>query len=375
MQLESRLQKSLEKRKDQGNLRQLSHQKGSIDFYSNDYLGLARNQELFEQIKTEQQKWPSNGATGSRLLSGNHRIAEDVETQLAQIFHSEKALLFNSGYSANQSILSSVPQKGDTIIYDELSHACIKEGARLSLAKRYTFKHNSLQDLQHKLSISQGQAFVIIESVYSMDGDTAPLEEIIELCKQYEAALIIDEAHTTGVIGEAGAGFCVDKKLEDHLFARIYTFGKAMGIHGACIAGSQTMIDYLVNFARPFIYTTALPPHSILAIKCAFNYLKNNQHLQVDLKNKVSLFNQKFDNQLAQSFTKITSNHPIQSILIPGNLEVRRIAEMLQHNDLDVRPILSPTVKKGEERLRICLHTFNSAHDISKLIDTLAGLK
>jgi len=374
MRLEDRLEKDLEKRLKDNSLRTLKPESELIDFFSNDYLGLAKNQKLFSQINEAHQHYPFNGATGSRLLSGNSNLYGEIETQLADNLMAEAVLIFNAGYNANLAILSSIPKKGDTIIYDELAHACIKDGARLSLAKRFSFKHNNLPDLELKLQKAEGNVFVVVEAVYSMDGDSCPLEELIQLTKQYNANIVLDEAHTTGLYGPNSSGLSGKLNLQNDIFARIYTFGKAMGAHGAAIAGSKNLINYLINFARPFIYTTALPHHSIITIKYAFKFLAQNQELQQQVLNKVRLFNGLFRGKLSDRFRKIESEHPIQSIVIPGNHNVKKVTDHLVKQGFDVRPILSPTVKKGQERLRICLHVYNTDDDISLLIDTLAAL-
>lgn len=374
MSLEDRLKKELLKRKQENNLRELSYQPGLIDFYSNDYLGLARNESLYRLIAKKHSEIPFNGATGSRLLSGNTSYYEEVEEKLATIFKAEAALIFNSGYTANLAVLSTLPKKGDTVIYDELAHACIKDGVRLNLANRFSFRHNDIADLEKKLKIASGDIFIVIESVYSMDGDESPLADICNLAEHYSAKIIIDEAHTTGIYGVNGAGLSVNKNLQNKIFARIYTFGKAMGIHGAAVAGSKALKEYLVNFARPFIYTTALPPHSLAAIDQSFDFLKNNGSLQQTVMEKVRLFKRYFSEKISR-FKRTKSDHPIQSILIGGNSETRKAASFLQERKFDVRPILSPTVKIGQERLRICLHTYNTDNDIRQLIDTLALIR
>ena len=310
-----------------------------------------------------------NGATGSRLLTGNSIFTLSVENKLATIFKVEATLLFNSGYTANLAVLSSIPQKGDTILYDELSHACIKDGARLSLAKRYSFKHNDLDDLEKKIKISTGQLFIVVESIYSMDGDVCPLQEIASLAKKYNAVIILDEAHSTGVIGEGGSGLASLQGIEKEIDIRIHTFGKAMGVHGACVCGSQILIDYLINFARPFIYTTALPPHSVLSIACAFDYLADQPTLQTQLNKNITLFLEH-----TKKYTFISNNNSsIQSAIIPGNQSVKSAARKLLENGFDVRPILSPTVPAGKERLRICIHSFNTEEEIVKLCEILGS--
>jgi 8-amino-7-oxononanoate synthase len=362
----------LESLKKENKFRTLLHKETDTDFSSNDYLGLARSQELHQRIinKLEDIQPIRNGATGSRLLSGNSSYIEEVEYKLAQIFKSEAALIFNSGYAANQSVLSSIPQRGDTILYDELAHACIKDGARLSMASRFSFRHNDLNDLGQKLKRAKGKIFIAVESIYSMDGDECPLKSLIQLSNQYKAFLIVDEAHSTGVVGEHGNGLAVSNELHSKIDIRIYTFGKAMGMHGACVAGSKHLIDYLINFARPFIYTTALPTHSIASIDCAFDFLKEHIHLQKDLRKNIDYFVK----NISVITNRTSSNSSIQTFLVPGNTQVKRASQILSQAGLDVRPILSPTVPKGEERLRICLHSFNSSEEVSKLISSLENI-
>lgn len=343
------------------------------DFASNDYLGLSRSADLSDRIHREyHENGLRNGATGSRLLTGNSSYTMAVEDQLADLFDAEAVLVFNSGYTANMAVLSSIPGKDDTIIYDELAHACIKDGARLSLAKRFNFRHNDLDDLESKMKKAVGRIYIAVESVYSMDGDICPLDELTGLAAKYNAAIVLDEAHSTGVMGKNGSGYAVETGVHDTIFARIYTFGKAMGIHGACVAGSKLLREYLINFARPFIYTTALSPHSIAAIKCAFEYLKDQPSLQTAFRENVFLFN-----SLA---AKISAHPPfatpIKTVVVPGNYKVRQMAEFIQSKGFDVRPILSPTVPKGMERLRICIHSFNTKDDVRELSNALEeGLK
>ena len=353
-------------------LRQLPQKISGVDFASNDYLGLARSEDLFDriQLKINSERLKQNGATGSRLLSGNSYYTEEIEQKLARIFLSEATLIFNSGYSANLGVLSCIPQRGDTIIYDELAHTCIKDGARLSLAQRFSFKHNDLIDLENKLLRSKGKRFIAVESIYSMDGDQCPLIELVALAKKYDAFILLDEAHSTGVMGSNGNGLAASLNLQDKIDIRIYTFGKAMGCHGACVAGSENLIQYLINFARPFVYTTALPPHSISVIENAFDFLHDHIHLQKTLQKKTNLF----INSTQHLKNKITSTSAIQTALFPGNKNVRKAAAMLQSKNFDVRPILSPTVPEGTERLRICLHAFNEDEDIVALAAQLKEL-
>jgi 8-amino-7-oxononanoate synthase len=362
--MESFLKEKLDERKEKGLLRTLQEANGLVDFLSNDYLGLARSEELAQRIEARMKAmgFKGNGGTGSRLLSGNHQAYTQLETFLSTLFQTEAALVFNSGYAANQALVSSVAGKGDTILYDQLSHVCLKEGAWLSKAKSFAFQHNDLADLEAKLSRAEGNVFVITESVFSMDGDEAPIAAMIVICKKYGAYLIVDEAHSTGTFSEGGNGWLLEKGLAKDVFARVYTFGKGMGVHGACVAGSKVLIDYLINFGRTFIYTTSLPPHSVVSIEESFRFLHDHMELQGQLNDRIHLF---------KSLVDTPSNSAIQPILIPGNEEVRKVAADLQLAGFNVRPIVAPTVKEGTERLRICLHAFNTKEEINKLADFL----
>lgn len=363
-----KLKLQLDKRKSDNSLRVLKTGDSElIDFSSNDYLGLAKSNELKQFIlDTYQQSSHFNGSTGSRLITGNSELIEATEIFLAQLFQSEAALIFSSGYMANLAFFSSVPQRGDTILYDELSHACIKDGCRLSLAKRLSFLHNNLADLERKLKKAKGQVYIACESIYSMDGDMAPLESLSLLAEKYSARLIVDEAHSTGSWGENGSGLVNELKLTEKIFATIYTFGKAMGIHGACIACSAMLRDYLINFSRPFIYTTAPSAFEVISIRAAFLFLVKHPSLSLNLQSKSALFN--------SNLPQHSSPSAIKSVQIGGNNNTRKTATILQNEGFDVRPILSPTVKEGTERLRICLHSFNTEEEIALLCDRLKEL-
>jgi 8-amino-7-oxononanoate synthase len=357
------IQQKLAKRKAENALRELKVNNHLIDFCSNDYLGFASEKSI-HQVDVQLIQF---GATGSRLISGNHQITEEVESYLADFYKSDSALLFNSGYTANLGFFSCVPQRGETVIYDELIHASIRDGIRLGNANSFSFKHNDLEELENKIAKAEGNIYLVVESVYSMDGDFAPLKEISTICEKYNAALIVDEAHAVGVFGN-GKGLCVELGIENDVFARVITFGKAYGCHGAAILGSNELRDYLINFSRPFIYTTALPLQSIISIKKAHEFLITNLDRIEKLKANIDYFQSStFNFQLST----LNSKSAIQCIIISGNDEVKQLAEKIQQQGFDVRPILSPTVPKGQERLRICLHSFNSKEEITKLITLL----
>ena len=359
------LKQKLDNRLKNDQLRVLKCSQGLEDFSSNDYLGLSRNKELASQIELEYKSLETSlGSGGSRLLAGNSSYFEELETELAKVHFGESALLMNSGFVANLAVFSTLPQKGDTVIYDELIHTCIKDGVRLSNAAYYSFKHNDVASLEQKLKRATGTVFVAVESVYSMDGDTAPLVDIIKVCKQYNAQLIVDEAHSTGVFGKGGAGLCCALGIEKDIAVRVHTFGKAMGCHGAVVIASEIVKQYLVNFSRPFIYTTAMPLHGLVTIKNAYRYLHINEGVQQDLKRKIELFK-------SNCVSSVESDSAIQVVIIPGNTNVKRKAEELQKAGFDVRPVMSPTVKEGAERLRICLHVHNSDQSIIQLAKLL----
>lgn len=346
------IQEALEKRQQLQALRTLSYRPDLIDFCSNDFLGIAGNETLWTDITTR-----SSGSTGSRLISGNNASVERLECYLADIHHSESALVLNSGYNANLGLLSSVPGKHDTIIYDQQAHASIKDGAKLSTARHFSFRHNNAEDLEKKLKSSSGNIFVVVEAAYSMSGDYCPIHDILNVCKQYSAFLIVDEAHTTGMYGN-GTGWCVEQGIHHDVFARVMTFGKAVGVFGACILGSDTLKQYLINFSRPFIYTTALPPIIIEYIERSFQHILQAPALRSTLFQKAALFASKIG---------VEGSSPIQAVRIPGNERVKATSQRLQQAGFDVRPIVSPTVKEGDEMLRICIHTFNSYEQIARL--------
>lgn len=375
--IEKSLSETLQHRKELALFRSLRTSDNLVDFCSNDYLGLAHSAELREAVKIELKGDNYlNGATGSRLLAGNTVYVEELEQEIADFHHAESGLIFNSGYDANIGLLASLPQKNDILLTDELIHASMIDGARLSYANRYKFRHNDVADLVKKLEHLQqnlapeGHIFVGIESVYSMDGDTAKLVEIVEICEQFGANLIVDEAHATGVFGKDGKGLVCQLGLQDRVFARIITFGKALGSHGAIILGSRTLRDYLINFARSFIYSTAAPLHTHAGIKCAYQYLKSPEFGNEPLHELIAFFRENAESQ--KTWEWIPSVSAIQCIIIPGNENVRKIAGKLQAQGLDIRPIVSPTVPKGRERLRICLHTFNTKEEITAIFKTLS---
>jgi 8-amino-7-oxononanoate synthase len=316
-------------------------------------------------------------------------------------------------------LLGCVAQRGDIILYDELCHASIIDGIRLSFANSFKFRHNDLKHLEERLkkgaspdvveeastslSMTSGASaprsiasdnlnpgsmtsvpinraskgaeteirkpllYVVAESVYSMDGDLAPIAEMVLLCTKYNARLILDEAHATGIYGEQGRGRGYESR--NGIFARVITFGKALGVHGAAVAGSAVLRDYLINYARPFIYSTALPFHSLVSIGCAYEMMMAADKERSRLTELIYYFRDKV--KLTNGLQFIDSNSPIQGIIIPGNDEIKRMCSLLQDRGFDVRPVLSPTVPAGKERIRVCLHSYNSEKEIDGLVEAL----
>ncbi len=367
----NRYQQELEKRKETKLLRKLPIASDQIDFYSNDYLGFARSNELFANIsKAHAHIEPKlSGSTGSRLLSGNSTYAESVEKSIAAFHGMASALIFSSGYNANVGLLSALGKKGITFISDELIHASMIDGIRLSIADKLKFKHNNLEDLEKKLTKVQGEKIVLVESIYSMDGDIAPLKDILELCRHHQAELIVDEAHAIGVFGETGEGMCSSLGIQNDVLASVVTFGKAMGIHGAAVLGEKWLKDYLINFSRSFIYSTAPPNHQLASIKCAYEYNEKSAASRAELQANIAHFIGQINGSSKQNWLK--SESQIQSLIIPGNDQVIAAAKNLRESGFNILPIRSPSVPIGGERLRISLHSYNTTEEIDQLFSII----
>lgn len=392
--LPKKLQAKLDTRKENQSLRQLPTANNLIDFSSNDYLGLAKNEAVYFRAGEilKEHHLLQNGATGSRLLSGNHALYEMAEQLIAKTHKSEAALLFNSGYDANLGFFSCVPQRGDLILYDEFIHASIRDGIQMSRAKAYKFKHNDLKDLELKCQAERSRSpvdsviYIVTESVFSMDGDSPDLKAFATLAKTYNAYLIVDEAHAVGVLGKNGLGLVQELGFQEEVFARLVTFGKALGCHGAAVLGSAELKSFLVNFARSFIYTTALPPHAIATVIAVYEkkIIPSATKEQLGELQKLRQNIQTFNLQLStcnpaspagklQPFF-LPSDSAIHSAIISGNERTRSLSRKLKNAGFDVKPILSPTVAAGKERLRFCLHSFNTEKQICDVLNLLKEL-
>ncbi|WP_191858571.1 aminotransferase class I/II-fold pyridoxal phosphate-dependent enzyme [Hanstruepera ponticola] len=374
-----RLTEKLKKREEEHALRQLNNQDQLVDFSSNDYLGFSKNENIFNETHDYLvgHNIKHNGATGSRLLSGNHNLYHLVETVLCEFHQSEAALVFNSGYDANIGFFSCVPQRHDIILYDEYVHASIRDGISMSHANAFKFGHNDLSELDTLLKKysdsvidSSISIYVVTESVFSMDGDSPHLETLAQLCTNYHAHLIIDEAHAVGVFGDQGKGIVQKLELERQVFARIITFGKALGAHGAAILGSSQLKSYLINFSRSLIYTTALPPHALATINASYLELIKTDATK-KLHENINHFITEVKNHDLETYF-IPSNSAIHCAIIPGNETIKQIAHEIREKGFNIKPILSPTVPNGQERLRFCIHSYNSKQEISEVLKVFA---
>ena len=375
------LQQKLQQREEQNALRQLPIANNLIDFASNDYIGFASNETIFHETHQYllDKNIKVNGATGSRLLSGNHALYSETEDFISQFHQAETALIFNSGYDANIGFFGAVPQRNDVILYDELCHASIRDGIQMSNAKSYKFPHNDLEELEKLITKYQPTTdnrqpttvYIVTESVFSMDGDCPNVEALTNLSEKYSAFLVVDEAHALGVFGQHGKGLVQSLGLEDKVFARIMTFGKGLGCHGAAILASQSLKSYLVNFARSFVYTTGLSPHSVATILQSYKHLTKEKEALQKLKSNIIFFNQE-KMRLGLKPLFVYSKSAIQCAIIPGNERVKNSATQLQQKGFDVRPILSPTVPEGQERLRFCIHSYNSESEITNVLELLS---
>lgn len=380
--LPGKLQKKLIERRRINSLRSLPEGNGGTDFASNDYLGIGHNRTVFDnaiRILSEKEM-RINGATGSRLLTGNVSLYNEVEELIRELHEVDSALVFNSGYDANIGLFSSVPQRDDIIIYDEHIHASIRDGIAMSKARNFQYRHNDLNDLLSKIKRvrekeaidTSKQIYIATEAVFSMDGDTPDLKVMTSICKEFNLHLIVDEAHAIGLFGKNGLGNAHETDLQENIFARTITFGKALGCHGAAILGSSDLKKYLINYARSFIYTTGMSPHNLATIMAAYQFITSEDGIKESnsLHNNIEFFNHEKDRLAISSFF-IPSNSAIHSCIIGDNSKVNRIAENIQNSSFDVRPILSPTVQKGKERLRFCLHSYNSKEDITNVLQLL----
>lgn len=361
------LYKTLLESQQKRQLKKLSVNFPEIDFCSSDYLGFSRAGLLSAKLKNSHLEVETYGATGSRTVSGNSAFIEEAEKQIAMFHHADSALIFNSGYIANIGLLSVVAHQDDLILYDEMVHESILDGIKLGVSKQQKFRHNDLKSLKDQLQKHQTNfknIFIVVESVYSIDGDLAPLLEITELIKSLDTVfLIVDEAHAIGVFGKQGRGLCNALNIENKCFARIYTYGKSLGGHGAVIIGSEILRSYLINFSRPFTHTTALPNQCIDAILHAYQLL-----IETDQKEKLHDNISYFYSKTSGIKNMVRSQSAIHSLIVGSNEAAEKIERLMAKKNMHVKMLQSPAVKAGTERIRFCIHAYNTRNEIDQLI-------
>lgn len=366
-------------RKQLADLEQESRRRGLIpreglDFASNDYLGFAASPRLAMAVRRGLDAGAPVGAAGSRLLRGNADLHERLEAEAAAFFGSESALGFGGGYIANVAFLSTLPQRGDLILMDGLSHASTHEGARAGRAEVAQFNHgdpDAAQDVITKWRAKggKGAVWICVESLYSMDGDRAPLDDLVSIADR-EGFLVVDEAHATGVFGPQGRG------LSHHLEGRenvitLHTLGKALGGQGALICGARVFRDFMINRARPFIFATAPSPLMAAAGIEAIHILRDEPDLQRRLAGLVSLF----EAEMTRRLPRLTlSGSQIQPLIVGQNEPTMRLATALQARGFDIRGVRPPTVPQGQARLRVSLTLNITAADVIRLAETLEEL-
>lgn len=342
-----------------------------IDFGSNDYLGFAIDGELKEAaLRNFKQIHLSASASASRLLPGHHTEHLEAEKVFARFVGTESALLFNSGFDANTALLTTLPTRHDLILYDERSHASIYDGVRSSLAKSKRFQHNSAEDLARLLAAKDDseQIFVVLESLYSMDGDVAALKEIGNVAEKANAVLMVDEAHGTGVLGTKGEGLVKNAMERNERIISVHTCGKALGAAGAFVCGTKTVIDYLVNKARPFIFTTALPPIVPLQIIAAIEKLeRNGAQLVTQLRERSSKVRHELHRSLC-TWNILEGETPIVSIIIGSDANALTVSQQLREIGFEIPAIRPPSVPEGSSRLRMNISLRHSEEQLRTVV-------
>ncbi len=351
-------------------LRTLAPRAG-VDFASNDYLGLASSPRLAQAVAAALANGTPVGATGSRLLRGNAPEHEALEEEAARFFHAERALFFGGGYVANFALIGTLPQKGDLLLLDDLIHASAHEGARSARAEVAFFAHNDVNAAEEAIRAFRaaggtGAVWIAVESLYSMDGDRAPLADFMALADRHEAFLLVDEAHATGVFGPEGRGLSADYEGRDNVVV-LHTCGKAMGASGALITAPRVLCDVLVNRCRPFIFATAPSPLLAVAAREALAILKDEPERRARLH---ALFTRAGD-LLATRCGLAPSGSQILPVIIGDNGRTMALAAELQAAGFDVRGVRPPTVPQGTARLRLSITLNADAAAVDALFDRL----
>lgn len=355
-----------------GRLRALEPRRG-LDFASNDYLGLAQSKALADAVRDAIDRGVPVGSGGSRLLRGNHSEHEALEAEAAQHFRSETALFFGGGFLANGAVLATLPQRGDLIVYDELIHASAHDGMRLSKAERVSVRHNEPQAFDDSISKwrqagGTGTPWITVESLYSMDGDRAPLDALMALADRHDGVLLIDEAHATGVFGDHGRGLGAHLEGRPNVIS-LHTCGKALGAMGALVLGPAVYRDFLVNRARAFIYATAPSPLVAATVRAALKLVRDHPQLRADLSARIALA----AHELAARTGRVASGSQVLPVIVGSDTRAVGLAERLRALGFDVRAIRPPTVPEGTARLRITITLNTNADDIRALMTALAA--
>jgi 8-amino-7-oxononanoate synthase len=338
-----------------------------IDFTSNDYLGLAAHPALREAAAAAMARDGLAGSTGSRLLRGHHAAHAQLEEFAAGFFGAERALFFNSGFDANLALFATLPTRHDAVVFDEAIHASVKEGMHSSPAKRYRARHNDAQSFEDETRRARAQGakqiFVAVESVYSMDGDLAPLAALDDIARRHDATLVVDEAHATGVFGAGGRG--AGENMHGPNWICLHTCGKALGVAGALVcAGAQT-IELLVNGARSFIYSTALPPFIAAMVQRSLELVDEEGWRRERLLQLAPIAHRALNETLPFAGSQIVP------VILGAGEEALRVAASVQQEGFDVRAIRPPTVPEGAARLRVAIHATHSEDEIAKLAEAV----
>ena len=354
----------------QASRRRRLNTRAGADFSSNDYLGLAGSPALAAAVQSALERGVPVGAGGSRLLRGNHPEHEALEAEAAAFFGCERALWFSSGFAANSALFSTLPQRGDLIIHDELIHASAHEGMRLGRAECIAVRHNDANAFELAASNWRraggiGRIWLAAESLYSMDGDRAPLDALAGIAERYEAALIIDEAHATGVFGPEGRGLAAHLDGRENVIA-LRTCGKALGCEGALVCAPAVVAEFLVNRGRGFIFSTAASPLMAAAVRAALGIMRGAPELREALWRRVQLA----ERQLAP-LGAARSGSQIMPLIVGADAEAMALAAALQQAGFDVRGIRPPTVPSGTARLRIAITLKAGEDDIAGLASAL----
>lgn len=364
--LTERLANELEGWGSEGRRRSLQKpEEGSVSFISNDYLGLSNHPGVLDAVAAAVCRGVPVGSTGSRLLSGECEEHRSAERAFATFVGRSRALLFGSGFAANQALLSTLPGRRDLLLLDSSAHASLKEGARISFAAKRTFPHNDPDGLRKALADRSAfrDVFLVVEGVYSMDGDRARLQELAEVAKEFEAHVIVDEAHATGLFGKNLRG--IHEEAEFSPLATIHPCGKALGGSGAFIAADDVVVDYLVNAARPFIFSTAPSPLVSVALERVVQLLPTMKPVAESVLQTAGLLRRELKD--LRGWRVPQGEAPIVSVIVGENKRAGKVAAALQAKSFDVRPVRPPTVPQGTARLRISLTAHHKEEDVLRL--------